>query len=160
MIEFVTKDTATFADIPKKFEAGTQNVLGAVGLGAAIDFLESIGMDQVQQHEAAVLRYAYKCLKNHPHITVYGPDSLDRRKGLLVFNIKGVHPHDVASLLDDINIAIRAGHHCCQPLNTYLKVPATCRISFGLYNSKSDVDALLEGIEQVLEVFKIESKPL
>lgn len=156
MIEFVTKKTATFAEIPKKFEAGTQNVLGAVGLGAAIDFLESIGMDKVSQHEVVILKYAFERFKAHPHITVYGPDSLSRRKGLIVFNINGVHPHDVASLLDDVNIAIRAGHHCCQPLNTYLQVPATCRISFGLYNYKADIDALMDGIAQVLEVFQIE----
>lgn len=152
MIEFVTKEYATYADIPSRFEAGTQNVIGAVGLHHAIDFLSSIGMDSVEAKEQELLSYCFERLKKHPAVTILGPTSLRRRKGLIVFNVNGVHPHDVASLLDDDQVAIRAGHHCCQPLNSYLRTPATCRVSFGVYNTKEDIDQMMDGIDQVLTI--------
>lgn len=156
MIEFVTKETATYAPLPQKFEAGTQNVLGAEGLRLAIKFLNAIDMREVYAHEQGLLTDCYERLSRHPKIKVYGPEGMARRTGLIVFNVEGIHPHDVAGLLDDKGIAIRAGHHCCQPLSSYLNTPATCRVSFGLYNTTNHIDRLMEGIDYVLEVFRDE----
>lgn len=150
MIEYVYEDGATFAPIPQKFEAGTQNVGGAVGLGAAIEYLLGVGYDKIGKIEDELLTYALERFSELPHVTVYGDaKSAKERCGVISFNVDGVHPHDVASILDTDNVAIRAGHHCAQPLMRYLGVNATCRASLYFYNTKEDIDALVESLKKV-----------
>ena len=149
MIEYVYEQDATFAPIPFKFEAGTQNVEGAVGLKAAIEYLENIGMDNIYNHEKILLEYAMERMLKLPYINIQGPKDLDMRGGILSFTIDDVHPHDTATILDSYGIAIRAGHHCCQPLMNYLGVNATSRSSFYFYNTTEDIDQLIEGIKNV-----------
>ncbi len=158
MIEYVYEDSATFAEVPYKFEAGTQNVEGAVGLAKAIEYLEEIGMDNIHAHEKELTQYAMEKLSTLPFIEVYGPRDLDKRAGVISFNVEEVHPHDVATILDSYGIAVRAGHHCCQPLMRYMKINSTCRASFYLYNTKDDVDKLVEGLINVRKVMGYESK--
>ncbi len=150
MIEYVHEQDATFAPLPQKFEAGTQNVGGAVGLEAAIRYLENVGYDKIQKTERELLRYALGGLAEIPHVTVYGgAQEREDRCGVISFNVDGVHPHDVASILDAGGVAIRAGHHCAQPLMEYLKVNATCRASLYFYNTKEDIDVFLECLKKV-----------
>ena len=153
MIEYVTCFETTYEEVPKRFEAGTQNVSGVKGLIAAIDFIESIGIDSIQNHERKLTQYMIKQLKALPFITLYGPEKLEDRGALVVFNVENVHPHDVASILDDYGIAIRAGHHCTQPLMQHLELTATCRASYSIYNSESDVDQLIKALYKVRTVF-------
>ncbi len=150
MIEYVHEQTASFAPLPQKFEAGTQNVGGAVGLAEAIRYLQKIGYDTIAKTEEELLDYALKGLAQIPHVTVYaGTENRKDRCGVISFNVEGVHPHDVASILDAGGVAIRAGHHCAQPLMDYLCVNATCRASLYFYNTKEDVDVFLEGLKKV-----------
>ena len=150
MIEYVEEQSATFAPLPQKFEAGTQNVGGAVGLEAAIRYLRDVGYDKIQKTEQELLNYALDGLAKIPHVTVYGgTENRKNRCGVISFNVDGVHPHDVASILDADGVAIRAGHHCAQPLMEYLKVNATCRASLYFYNTKEDVDIFLESLKKV-----------
>ena len=150
MIEYVHEQTASFAPLPQKFEAGTQNVGGAVGLAEAIRYLQKVGYDTIARTEEELLDYALKGLAQVPHVTVYaGTENRKDRCGVISFNVEGVHPHDVASILDAGGIAIRAGHHCAQPLMDYLCVNATCRASMYFYNTKEDVDVFLEGLKKV-----------
>ena len=150
MIEYVYEQEATFAPLPQKFEAGTQNVGGAVGLEAAIQYLQRVGYDTVIHTEEELLAYALEGMAKLPHITVYGDTKdLSDRCGVISFNVDGVHPHDVASVLDSDGVAIRAGHHCAQPLMRYLKVNATCRASLYFYNTREDIDAFLESLSKV-----------
>lgn len=153
MIEYVMEQETTFAGIPDRFEAGTQNVTGAAGLKAAIDYIEQIGLETIEAHEKALVSYGLKRLSALDFVKIIGPLDPSRRGALITFKVEGVHPHDVASLLDVKGIAIRAGHHCCQPLMQYLGEPATCRVSFSIYNDLSDVDALIDGLIYVREVF-------
>lgn len=153
MIEYVEEQTATFAPLPDRLEAGTQNVMGAVGLHGAIDYIKKLGINHIASHERELVKYAYSALSAQKGISVLGPNKDDPRGSLIVFTLDGIHPHDVASLLDSRGIAIRAGHHCCQPLMKYLKVQATCRASFSVYNTFDDVDKLIEGLHYVQEVF-------
>ncbi len=153
MIEYVTEQTATFAEIPTRFEAGTQNVAGAVGLAAAIDWLAALGYDNVYQHNKAITDQLYEMLAARKDIVVYGPPAGQPRGSLVTFNVKDVHPHDVATILDSCNVAIRAGHHCCQPLMAYLNTQATCRASVGVYNTVEDIMALNVALDKVQEVF-------
>ncbi|MBF4692891.1 SufS family cysteine desulfurase [Fusibacter ferrireducens] len=153
MIEYVTCFETTYEEVPKRFEAGTQNVSGVKGLVAAIDFIEAIGMHSIQNHERKLTQYIVEQLKKLPFITIYGAETLADRGGLVVFNVTGVHPHDVASILDDYGIAIRAGHHCTQPLMQHLELTATCRASYSLYNSEQDVDRLIKALFKVRKVF-------
>ena len=153
MIEYVTEDTASFAPLPEKFEAGTPNVEGAVGLAAAIDYLNNIGLDKIYQHEIDLTAYALEKMKGIPYLTLYGPLDLEDRGGIISFNVDKVHPHDLASIVDLDGIALRAGHHCAQPLLNFLQVGASCRISFYLYNTKDDVDKLLESLERARSWF-------
>jgi len=150
MIRKVTAEETTWAELPAKFEAGTSPVAEAVGLGAAIDYLEAIGLDAIARHEHALAAYALEQLGDVPGVVLYGPPA-DRRAGIVSFNVEGVHPHDVAQILDLDAIAIRAAHHCCQPLMRRLGVPATNRASFYLYNTTDDVDRLVAGVRNVLE---------
>lgn len=149
MISNVTLESATWADIPQKFEAGTPNILGAIGLGHAIDYLNSIGLDQIVAHEQALLDYLLKALKKMPEIKVYGPTS---RSGVVSFNLKNVHPHDLATALDQEGIEIRAGHHCAQPLIKVLGEESVARVSLQVYNNKSDLEKFIQAIKDT-EVF-------
>ncbi len=153
MIEYVYEQEATFAPIPYKFEAGTQNVEGAVGLRAAIEYLENIGLNNIQKHEEILVEYALDKMLKLPYIDIQGPIDLYMRGGIISFTLEDIHPHDIASILDTYGIAIRAGHHCAQPLMNYLKIPATSRISFYLYNNKEDIDQFIEGIKKVRKWF-------
>lgn len=153
MIEYVTEQVTTFAATPLKLEAGTQNVTGAHGLRVAIEFMEDIGIDRIAEHEEGLISYALERFKDMPYIKVIGPTDPEARGSLITFMVDGIHPHDVASLLDARGIAIRAGHHCCQPLMQTLEIPASCRVSFAIYNTNADVDALVEGLKHVREVF-------
>ena len=150
MIDMVTEQDATFAPLPEKFEAGTPNVSGAIGLKAAIDYLNNVGFDKIEAQEKELMNLAYTELAKIPYVTIYGPKNPALRYGVLSFNIEGVHPHDVSSLVDyHGNIALRAGHHCAQPLLKFLKTPSTNRISFYFYNTKEDVYKFIEQIKQV-----------
>ncbi|RJX37851.1 cysteine desulfurase [Paenibacillus pinisoli] len=151
MIDFVELYESTWKEIPYRFEGGTPMIAGAVGLGAAIDFLESIGMDEIDRHEKQLAAYAYDKLSTIEGITIYGPK--ENRVGLVTFNLDDVHPHDVATVLDSKGIAVRAGHHCCQPLMRWLNVSATARASFYLYNTEEDIDRLTDGLIQTKEFF-------
>jgi cysteine desulfurase/selenocysteine lyase len=152
MIRKVTEVETTWADLPAKFEAGTSPVAEAVGLGAAIDYLEAVGLEAIEQHEHALAAYALEQLGEIPGVVLYGPPA-DRRAGIVSFNVEGIHPHDVAQILDQDAIAIRAAHHCCQPLMRRLGVAATNRASFYLYNTADDVDRLAAGVRNAIEVF-------
>jgi cysteine desulfurase/selenocysteine lyase len=151
MIDFVELFDSTWKDIPYRFEGGTPVIAGAVGLGAAIDFLESVGLDEIERHERRLAAYAYERLSTIEGLQMYGPK--ENRVGLITFNLDDVHPHDVATVLDSKGIAIRAGHHCCQPLMRWLNVSATARASFYLYNTESDIDHLTDALIQTKEFF-------
>jgi cysteine desulfurase / selenocysteine lyase len=151
MIDHVGLYESTWKDLPWKFEGGTPIIAGAVGLGAAIDFLESIGMDAIDKHEKELTAYAMDRMLEIEGLTVYGPK--ENRAGLITFNLDDVHPHDVATVLDASGVAVRAGHHCCQPLMRWLQVTATARASFYLYNNEEDVDRLIASLIKTKEYF-------
>ena len=156
MIEYVTEQHTDFAELPAKFEAGTQNVGGAAGLTAAIDYLEKIGFDRIGAIEKDLVDYALPQLRQLPYIELYGCDTTRGNKtGIITFNVKDVHPHDVATILDAEGVAVRAGHHCAQPLMQYLGVNATCRTSFYLYNTREDVDRWIAALKKVREVMHL-----
>ncbi|UOY90992.1 cysteine desulfurase [Ectobacillus sp. JY-23] len=150
MIDFVDLYESTWKELPWKFEAGTPIIGGAIGLGAAIDFLEQIGMDNIERHEQELAQYAMERMSTIEGITIYGPK---HRAGLVTFNIDDVHPHDVATVLDVEGIAVRAGHHCAQPLMRWLKASATARASFYIYNTKDEVDTFVEALVKTKEYF-------
>jgi cysteine desulfurase/selenocysteine lyase len=158
MIKSVSYEEAKWNDLPWKFEAGTPNVGGGIAFGAAVDYLSSIGMDKVRKIEHYLTEYAMKRLDELDYIEIYGPDA-DNRGGVISFNVTGgeggffVHPHDVSSILDEMGIAIRAGHHCAQPLMIAMDVPATSRMSFYIYNTKQEIDTAIEGLEKVQNIF-------
>ncbi|PLS86068.1 MAG: cysteine desulfurase, partial [Actinobacteria bacterium] len=151
MIREVHLDHSTWNDLPHKFEAGTMNVAQVIGLGAAVDYLENIGMESVREHERRLGEYAYRRLSEIEGITIYGPEK--DRAGLVSFSLPDVHPHDVSQLLDAEGIAIRSGHHCAQPLMRRLGVAATARASLYLYNTEEEVDALVEALVRTREFF-------
>ncbi|HFU4432206.1 TPA: cysteine desulfurase [Streptococcus suis] len=153
MIDFVYEQSATWKELPWKFEAGTPNIAGVIGLGAAIDYLTKIGMDAIQAHEAELVDYVFPKLQAIPGLTIYGSQDLSKRTGVIAFNLDNLHPHDVATALDYEGVAVRAGHHCAQPLLRYLQVPATVRASFYIYNTKADCDKLVEAIIKTKEFF-------
>ena len=153
MIEFVERDMSTWAEVPHKFEAGTPNIAGAVGFGAAVDFLERVGYDAIRDHEAGLLRYALNRLSGIPDLTVFGPSDLKDRSGVISFALGDAHPHDIATILDSEGVAIRAGHHCAQLVMKHLGVAATTRASFFLYNTTDDVDRLVQGLQVVQSIF-------
>lgn len=154
MIEYVYEQDTTFAPLPSKFEAGTQNVGGVVGLCAAIDYIESIGYENIQKHEKEVVDYAIKRLKQLEYIKLYITPNRKNHSAVISFNIVGVHPHDVASILDANGVCVRSGNHCAQPLMRYLGIDSTCRASFYLYNTKEDVDKLILAIEKAYKMFE------
>lgn len=156
MIEYVEEQDASFAELPAKFEAGTQNVGGAAGLDAAMEYLESFTFSKIRQIEQDMLDYALPRLRELPFIELYGCDSRrDNKTGIITFNVKGVHPHDVATILDAQGVAIRAGHHCAQPLMRYLGQNATCRASFYLYNTKEDIERWIAALHEVRKVMRL-----
>lgn len=150
MIDKVTFERTTYAPPPARFEAGTPHVVGVLGLHAAIDYVESIGLDAIAAHEDALVREARDALSSLNSVRLFGPEG---SAGIVSFAIEGVHPHDVGTILDESRVAIRAGHHCAQPLMAHLGVDATARASFGVYNSRKDVEALVRGIERVTRIF-------
>lgn len=154
MIREVTWEGSTWNDVPWKFEAGTPNIADVAAFGAAIDYLESLRMEHVRAHERELTAYALEAVASIPGVRLYGPLNPDERGGVVTFNVDGVHPHDVATILDSEGIAIRAGHHCARPLHQWLDVPATVRASFYVYNTPEEVDALVRGISRVKEVFR------
>jgi cysteine desulfurase/selenocysteine lyase len=154
MIDFVNLYDSTWKELPWKFEAGTPNIAGAIALGAAIDFLTEIGLEEIHQHEAELVAYVLPKLLAIEGLTVYGPQDPAHHTGVLAFNLDGLHPHDTATALDMEGVAVRAGHHCAQPLLKYLDVPATARASFYLYNTKADADRLIEAILATKEFFQ------
>ena len=153
MIGFVHRDNSTWADLPWKFEAGTQNIAGAIGLGAAVDYLTNIGMDRVQAHEQQLVDYLLPKMEAMPGVTVYGPQDPAKHTGVIAFNLDNLHPHDVATALDMEGVAVRAGHHCAQPLMDYLGLVATARASLYLYNTQADADKLLTALQETKEFF-------
>ena len=153
MIDFVYEESASFKELPWKFEAGTPNMAGAIGLGAAIEYLEKVGMDVITAHERELMEYVFPKLEAIEGLTIYGTKDLSHRSGVLSFNLGDLHPHDVATALDYEGVAVRAGHHCAQPLLRYLAVPATVRASFYLYNDKADCDKLVEALQKTKEFF-------
>jgi len=155
MIDFVEKYQSTWNDIPWKFEAGTQNVAGAIGLGKAIDYLTEIGMQNISDYEKHLVEYALPKLLEIPGITVYGPHNSNIHNAVISFNLNNLHPHDLATALDMDGVAVRAGHHCAQPLMKYLNVVATARASFYIYNTVEDIDQLIYAIKDAKEFFKV-----
>lgn len=153
MIDFVGLQDSTWKELPWKFEAGTPIIAGAIGLGAAIDFVNEIGLEKIEAHEHKLAAYALQKLGAIEGLTIYGPKNPEARAGVITFNLEDVHPHDVATVLDSEGIAIRAGHHCAQPLMKWLNVSSTARASFYLYNTEQDVDRLAEGLVKTKEYF-------
>lgn len=154
MIEYVYEQKTTFAPLPNKFEAGTQNVEGVVGLGAAIDYINSIGYEKIQEHDREIVDYARERLSKLDYLDLYMTPNAENHSAVISFNIKGVHPHDVASILDSENVCVRSGNHCAQPLMRFLGIDSTCRASFYVYNTKEDVDRLVAGIEKAYKMFE------
>jgi cysteine desulfurase/selenocysteine lyase len=150
MIDRVSFERTTYAPPPARFEAGTPHIVGALGLHAAIDYVDAIGLDAIHGHEAALVRAAREALSEINSVTLFGPED---SAGIVSFAVQGVHPHDIGTILDEGQVAIRAGHHCAQPLMELLGVPATARASFGVYNGAADVAALVRGIERVTRIF-------
>ncbi|MGD8728397.1 MAG: cysteine desulfurase [Gemmatimonadota bacterium] len=153
MIRIVGRNESTWADVPHKFEAGTPNIAGAIGLGAAIDFLAEIGMDAIEAHERNLMAYALERVGDVDGIRVYGPESLDEHSAVVSFTLGDAHPHDISTILDTDGVAIRAGHHCAQLVMQHFGVAATARASFYLYNTKDDVDRLIDGLASVGGIF-------
>lgn len=153
MIEYVKEQGSTYAPLPEKFEAGTPNVEGAVGLQAAIEYLEKIGLDKIKEHELELTEYALGKMKELDYVEIAGPLDLKDRGGIISFNLKDIHSHDLATIVDSEGIAIRSGHHCAQPLMKFYRLNSTGRVSFYIYNSKEEVDHFLESLEKVREVF-------
>jgi len=155
MIDTVTKENATWAEIPDKFEPGTRNLEGVIGLGAAIDYLQEVGFEKIQKHESELVEYTLEMFKKQKNVTLFGPNNLEDRLGVFSFAVDNVHSHDVSEVLNRSHIAVRAGHHCAQVLMKCLGLTGTVRSSLYLYNTKEDIDRLQEGIEEVKKVFKI-----
>ena len=164
MIASVKLDTTTWAELPLKFEAGTPNIEGAIGLGAAVDYLTTIGMENVRRHDEELTRYALSRLSKVAGIKLLGPKDAKKRSGVISFNLytgeKEIPPHDIASILDNEGIEIRSGYNCAEPLLEFLGVGPVARASFYIYNTKEDVDRLIEGIEKVKATFKLHAGPV
>ena len=154
MIEYVYEQETTYAPLPNKFEAGTQNVEGVVGLGAAIDYIQNLRYDKMQELENDVLAYARQELSKLDYLTLYMTPNEKNHSSVISFNIKGVHPHDVASILDSEGVCVRSGNHCAQPLMRFLGIDSTCRASFYFYNTKEDVDRLVNALDKAYDMFK------
>ena len=154
MIEYVYEQETTFAPLPNKFEAGTQNVEGVIGLGAAIDYIQNIGYDKIQDVEEELVQYAIQELSKLDYLDLYITPNKENHSSVISFNIKGVHPHDVASILDSEGVCVRSGNHCAQPLMRFLGIDSTCRASFYFYNTKRDVDNLVKALNKAYKMFE------
>lgn len=154
MIEYVYEQETTYAPLPNKFEAGTQNVEGVIGLGAAIDYIENLGYDNIEQIETKLVKYARSELSKLEFLDIYMTPNESNHSSVISFNIKGVHPHDVASILDSEGVCVRSGNHCAQPLMRFLGIDSTCRASFYFYNTKEDVDRLVHALNKAYDMFK------
>ena len=154
MIEYVYEQETTYASLPNKFEAGTQNAGGVIGLGAAIDYIENLGYENIKKLEDEVVSYARCELSKLDFLTLYMTPNRENHSSVISFNINGVHPHDVASILDSFGVCVRSGNHCAQPLMRFLGIDSTCRASFSFYNSKEDVDALVRALKKAYDMFK------
>jgi cysteine desulfurase/selenocysteine lyase len=152
MIQTVSFKGTTFNELPYRFEAGTPHIAGAIGLGAAVDYLGSLGMENIARHEAALLRYATEALEDIPGLTIVG--TADHKAGLVSFNLEGIHPHDVGTVLDQRGVAIRAGHHCAMPVMERFGIPGTARASFGLYNTTAEIDRLVEALHLAIRMLR------
>ncbi|WP_099204043.1 cysteine desulfurase [Scatolibacter rhodanostii] len=157
MIDFVSEQESTYAPLPRKFESGTRNVGAAAGLSAAIDYMQDLGYDKITAHEEELMVYAMNRLTKLPFITIYGTKNPKERFGVISFNVNEVHPHDTATILGNDEVAIRAGHHCAQPLMRFLHLTACCRLSFGVYNTTKDIDTLVESLKTVRRIMGFES---
>jgi cysteine desulfurase/selenocysteine lyase len=155
MIREVHKYETTWNDLPYKFEAGTPNIADVIGFAAAIDYLDRIGMDKVREHEMELTKYALDKLSQMKGIILYGPKDITKRGGVISFNLGDIHPHDLATIIDEDGIAIRSGHHCAQVLMERLDVSATSRASFYIYNTKEEVDVFIKSLNRAKELFKI-----
>jgi cysteine desulfurase/selenocysteine lyase len=153
MISRVSLEDSTWNDLPWRFEAGTPNIADVIAFGAAIDYLEGIGMRAVRRHEIELTAYALQVLSEIPDVTLYGPKDASVRGAAVSFNLGDLHPHDIGTVLDSYGIAIRAGHHCAQPLMTRLGLTATARASFYLYNTREEIDALAQGVKEAAKFF-------
>lgn len=151
MIDVVTFEKTTFAPLPNKFEAGTPNIAGVIGMGAALQWIESIGFETITKHEEALLKYATEQLSTIPELRIIG--TAKEKSGVISFVIKGIHPHDIGTLLDHEGVAVRVGHHCAQPLMQRMKVPATARMSLGVYSTSEEIDRLVEGLKKIIQLF-------
>jgi len=154
MIEEVREDTSLFKHAPHKFEAGTPDIAGVIGLGAAVDYLTKLGMDNVRKHEEEIVAYALKRMKEISGLTMYGPNNAKEKGGVIAFTMKQAHAHDIAQILDEDNICIRAGNHCAMPLHLDMGIAATARASFYVYTTKEDIDALVNGLHKVEKIFE------
>lgn len=153
MINEVTKDWSNYADLPAKLEAGTPHISGVIAFSEALDYLEKVGMKNIHEHEMDLVEYCVNELENLGGITLYGTNDFSKRGGVVSFNVQGVHAHDVGSILDEQGVAIRVGHHCCQPFMKKMGIAGTARASFYLYNTKEDIDIFIEGLKKVMEIF-------
>lgn len=153
MIRNVTIEETTFDDPPGKFEAGTPDIAGIISLGAAIDYINSIGMDTIRAHESEIMKYALEQMKQIEGLQMYGPQDLQHKTGVISFSLEKIHPHDIAQVLGDLGICIRAGHHCAMPLHKRLGISASARVSIALYNDLSDIDRFIEGVKKVKKIF-------
>ena len=149
MIEYVTLDSVTWADLPHKFEAGTVNAGGAVALSAAIDYLRSIGMDAIEERENMLTEMALDGMKKVPHITILGSDEAKDHHGIITFRVDGVHPHDTAAIMAEDGVAIRAGHHCAEPLHHFIGIPSTVRASIMFYNTEEEIERLVKSVSSL-----------
>ncbi len=154
MIQDVMLDRAIYQAPPLRFEAGTPHIAGAIGLGAAAEYAQNIGMEKVRAHEKELLRYGHEKLSPIPGMKILGPESVEKRSGVLSFTVSGIHPHDVGSFLDEEGIMIRVGDHCARPLHKKLKIPASCRMSFHIYNTKEDIDRATEALQKLTKTFQ------
>jgi cysteine desulfurase/selenocysteine lyase len=160
MISRVQLEEATWADVPSKFEAGTPDIADVIGLGAAVDYLEALGMDNIRAHEKEVTGYALERLSELPEVTIYGPKNVEERIGVISFNYGDIHPHDVGQVVDSFGVAIRGAHHCAQPLMRRLDCAATARASFYIYNTKAEVDTLVEALQEAGRYFQVQQAPV
>jgi cysteine desulfurase/selenocysteine lyase len=160
MISRVQLEESTWADVPHKFEAGTPDIADVITLGAAIDYLEALGMENVRAHEQEITGYALQRLSTLPEVTIYGPKNVEERVGVLSFNYGDIHPHDVSQVLDTHGVAVRASHHCAQPLMRRLDCAATARASFYVYNTKAEVDVLMEALQAAGRYFAVQQAPI
>jgi len=154
MISEVTFENSTWNDLPWKFEAGTPNIAGAIGLAKAVEYLQSIGMEKIQEHDASLTAYAIEKLSKIDGLKIIGPKDIENRGSAVSFVVEGIHPHDLSEVLDRFGVAVRGGHHCAMPLMSLLKLNGTTRASFYFYNVPEDVDVLVEGIKKAQEIFK------